>query len=325
MKKDTSIQIIRVFSMTMIVICHLLSIMQNYYMIALSQFFSIGVYIFLFISGFLYGKKEIKNYKKWYIGRVKKILIPVWLFSFSVLLYCIFFNKNKFDISYIFIYLFNIQGFFKGFIGLGHLWFLTPLMICYLLLFVIKKGKNNKTPLLFVIFLLILSIVTCFINKTFSLYCFYIITFYLGYIYRGFYKKNISKRNFCVSVFTIVLFSIIRLLTNSFFDNSVIYNSFCVPLTSIFISIGMFSLICNITNKLSNNKYIDFFDELSLYIYITHYSFFIGPFITLNQHNIIPNFLLSLILSMISAILLKKIHEMTMKFFIKEDKHYENN
>ena len=64
MKKDTSIQIIRIFSMTMIVICHLLSIMQNYYMIALSQFFSIGVYIFLFISGFLYGKKEINLMSK---------------------------------------------------------------------------------------------------------------------------------------------------------------------------------------------------------------------------------------------------------------------
>ena len=57
-KKDKSIQIIRIFSMFLIIICHIAS-QSNISLFHMSaQFFNVGVFIFLFISGFLYGKKE---------------------------------------------------------------------------------------------------------------------------------------------------------------------------------------------------------------------------------------------------------------------------
>lgn len=48
-----------------------------------SQFFNVGVHIFLIISGYLYGKRKINSnttYIKWLIKRAKRILLPLYIF-----------------------------------------------------------------------------------------------------------------------------------------------------------------------------------------------------------------------------------------------------
>lgn len=64
-KRDYTISFLRVLSMFMIIICHTV---KNYSFIPTSEklgpIFGLGVEMFLLISGFLYGTKEIANYKK---------------------------------------------------------------------------------------------------------------------------------------------------------------------------------------------------------------------------------------------------------------------
>ena len=80
MKRDVSIQLIRILSMFLIIIgCHLISEFGNDILKKAGQIFNVGVYIFLFISGYLYGDKIIKNKKKWYFKRLKRILIMFFL------------------------------------------------------------------------------------------------------------------------------------------------------------------------------------------------------------------------------------------------------
>ena len=59
MKKDVSLQLLRIFSMLMIVLCHLCIQTKIDFFVNISQFFNVGVFVFLFLSGYLYGKKEI--------------------------------------------------------------------------------------------------------------------------------------------------------------------------------------------------------------------------------------------------------------------------
>ena len=70
--RNYCISILRVLGMLFIILCHIASWLDIAF---LEQFFNYGVYIFLFISGFLYANKEINNHSKWFLTRVKKMLI----------------------------------------------------------------------------------------------------------------------------------------------------------------------------------------------------------------------------------------------------------
>ena len=68
MDRDYSISIIRVLAMLAIVACH---IFQSQDM-SIAFWLNIGVQIFLFMSGFLYGKKTITNTSEWLKNNLRK-------------------------------------------------------------------------------------------------------------------------------------------------------------------------------------------------------------------------------------------------------------
>ena len=140
MKKNVSIQIIRICAMFFIIICHLVSESNNNFIVQTAQFFNVGVYIFLFLSGYLYGKKKIENNKEWLIGRAKKIMIPTY--CFVVFLTLIHIMRNTMDFKYIFIHLFDLQYYLGGLGGAQHLWFVSIIMICYIVN--VHLQYNNK-------------------------------------------------------------------------------------------------------------------------------------------------------------------------------------
>ena len=93
-KKDKSIQIIRIMSMISIVLCHIMEELNSELLNMFSQFLSIGVYIFLFISGYLYGKKYITDIKQFYKGRILKILLPMYIFIIALYIITLFTNNK---------------------------------------------------------------------------------------------------------------------------------------------------------------------------------------------------------------------------------------
>lgn len=141
--------------MLSIVLCHTI----KYYRFIpasslLGQIFNIGVYSFFIISGYLYGKKDVKNFKKWYIKRIQKIHVPVIILTIiDVIVLIIYFNQD-FKISTIIIYLMNLQGIqfisyeitkpiFEEITNLGPLWFTTIIMMCYLQIPFLQKIREK--------------------------------------------------------------------------------------------------------------------------------------------------------------------------------------
>lgn len=314
MVKDKSIQIIRIVAMMFIVICHLFQKMPNRLLIMSAQFFNVGVFIFLFISGYLYGKKNIDNYKEWVKRRFKTILIPMYIFI--IILFIIFCFKNIFNIKFLFVYLFNIQYFLGGIPETGHLWFLSIIVICYIILLCINKYKKfftEKSKLILFLITLI-AIVLSFFSLKFSLLFWYIDIFLIGYTW------NNNKRENAVIAFVALIFSIImRLIFQKIFDNLFFYDSIIVPILQIIIAISIYIIIKYLVNKYSNKldkmgKIIDYFDNMSYYIYICHYIFFEGIFCTLFFTNSLTfNILITLILSYVSAIILRFLTEIINK------------
>ena len=182
MVRDRGIQIIRIIAMFSIILCHLMQEMSSSLLIKSAQFFNVGVYIFLFISGLLYGRKNIDNYKQWIVKRFKTIMIPVY--AFIVILSVILLFQNNFNFKYILIYLFDLQYFFGGMIGSGHLWFITIIMICYLITILLNKYKTFFSKKYFIFILIVLAIILSMFSLKYSLLLWYIIIYIIGYNFK---------------------------------------------------------------------------------------------------------------------------------------------
>ena len=302
MKKEVNIQLIRILSMLMIILCH---VVQEYgkLLSLTAQFFNVGVYIFLLLSGFLYGNKIIDNKVDFYVRRIKKILVPMYFF---LILFFIL-NFKYFSLKWCVIYLFDIQYFMGNIKGLGHLWFMSIIMLCYLSLPFLSKNKNRL--MLFVFSYFSLAVTFSFINETIARVFFYLLMFTIGYCIKSYNIK--CSFNITQLVLFFILTIIFKLTCWYLFDNTLYYNIILSSIDHICLSIEIFYILNLIflKFKVKNNKYIDYFDSLSIYIYFTHYMFIVGPEKTINLTNdIFFNLLLTLLFSYFSAILVYKIY-----------------
>lgn len=331
MKKDVNIQIIRILSMFSILNCHFFNEMQNKYGTILGQFFNVGVFIFLFISGYLFGKKEIKNKKEWYAKRFLRIFIPVWIWTITVNI--IYLAKGQtISIVSILAYLFNLQGFFGASQGLEHLWFLSLIMICYIITPLLEKLRNKtENSLKYLIPLtgiILISVLISYVNARIGRYLFECVLYIFAYYY-SFNEKKYNLTNIKNWMFVVVIFvsMIIRLISNKYIDNTVIYTNFVVLMTQTLIAISIFFIIKKIKLNIKNEKIIsciNHLDEITFYIYIVHYIFCVGPIDIIYSFGIqyIAQIIITLVLSYILGFILMKVTNSFNKILIR--KNYKN-
>ena len=305
-KKNLSLQITRIVAMFSIILCHLIQEYARSPFVNLAQLFNVGVYIFLFLSGYLYGQKEIKNPLLWLIKRFIKLMIPLYLFMlfiFGAKIYC-----GTFELKYVFIYLFNLQRVLGTTVWAGHLWFMTVLMFCYLLTPLLNKVKPQVTSKWYhIAYFLIFSIITCFINEELGQILLYMFAYLWGYIYKN------NENNFKINNLGIYLlfFSAltIRVLGHLYLDKTIIYNRMIVSITHLVLAFAIYLTITKIFSPKKPTppiKILNHFDDLSYYLYIVHSIYMVGP---LRLVGTIENFFLEVIIillaSYISSLLLR--------------------
>ncbi len=127
-----TITIIRIFACMLIVWCHLSNNMLDGF---LNRWWwsNIGVQIFFFMSGYLYGGREIDDRKVWMIKQTKKIVKPYYLSLLILIPLVIILDNNSLNILNIFSAILCIQGFGPHINGLGQHWFISYILVCYLL------------------------------------------------------------------------------------------------------------------------------------------------------------------------------------------------
>lgn len=322
------ISILRVLGMFSIVFCHLFGYLNISF---IQQFLNFGVYLFLLISGFLYGNKEIKNYKSWFLSRIKKLLIPFYIFAIPVMIF--YYCHNSIDVFEIIKYLFCLQGinFIFAFIPfseiepLGNLWFITVIMLCYLLIIPIKKAeKNHASKKWMVVSVITIIFFVPLISSYFGLLSIntsYFVVFFVGY-YISKYRIKVNAKLFVI--FGVLLFAfaiILRLTGKHFFDEN--YQSIyqiIVSITHPLIAISCFFIFNFITNKikimksLANSGVWATIDKYSYYIYITHYAF-LHSVTSVANFNLNSYFtvLLFFVFTIFSAIILQYLSEKIQK------------
>ncbi len=313
MNKDYSISLIRFISLLMIICCHILQGLN----IELAFWVNVGVQIFFFMSGFLYGKKDdCKGGLKWYKKQFKKIICPLIILEIIMILidYFIFhIAYSKYQIIANFI---GFGAFYGPFPVISHTWFISYILICYLITPMLNKIEFNKMDsknAFKYLFMIIIFLELLEYFKVTNVNAAWISNYILGYFFSNYYIKEGKdyKKFLYVFISLTIIILIPRLviqygnfnLPKFILDNKEYLYSWSHVLLGSSLFIIMYTFFSKL--KIKENIILDFSDKYSYYIYLTHQIFILNYtsllFIT---ESLVLNIFIILVISIISGVVL---------------------
>lgn len=302
----------RVFGVICILLCHLVQESSIGYIQMLAQFFNVGVDIFIIISGFCFGLQgEIADWRKWYKKRIKRIYIPYEIFLIVLAVVYLIVGKS-FNFENWLSCILGAQGANVGVLGADHTWFITAILLCYLVTPVLsvfdfeKKQVSNIAIIIFGIIPFVLSFIPMRVFHTIGvMVCYYSIAYIAGRKYQNGYQSY-HGHLWQYILGLIVLFAI-RILGKIFMDGSLMYDCNIVSYTQVLIAFCMLAIFSILFSKVKVTVGIKWLGNISYEIYLYHYMFIVGP---LSFFTIIDNWSLASILSVGCAIIMAYIMNM---------------
>ena len=309
--------------MAMIVACHILQGLNNSW----AFWVNVGVQIFLFISGYLYGNKKIKDIKGFYKGRLKKVLLPYSIFAAIIFIVEYFCIGNKYAFSSIIGSLLGFGAFNGNASLISHTWFVSYILICYALVPLLQRifGSESFKKNLFYLAALMVFIQLLEFFSVMRINACWINNFILGYFYTkccssvNTYNKQSSKKImniiFTCCFLAIMPFAIIyqeklAVPLPQVLDH---YSIYFINYGHVFLGIIIFIVLYKLLDciKLKENVVLNFLDRQSYYIYLVHQVFILNTFSLLFvTESLAVNILLIIAAVLVSASLLKKICEL---------------
>ena len=326
--EQRTISIIRNISMFLIILCHYVSWFPS--ISWTGQFFNVGVPLFFIISGFLYGTKKILSKRDFFIGRLKKIIIPLYVYYLLMSIILLVFDQGgNYEYLQIIKVILCLQGFCGGNIGniiSSHLWFISYILLCYILTPFLQKFKNRysicKIIITYLMCMLLINIIILLINKPNFLVWFigvlsYILSYYIGgKVHKIKYNSTINLYMIIGTIFLLTirifakLFLDIEGVLGNVYSNCIAIDLHCI--TAFFIFLLLMSICIQYFAK--NDLFNIFMSKISKYsydIYIVHYMFITGVLSIKDKlGNIIIESFVFFIATFLSAILLHKTYEL---------------
>ena len=332
-KRSSAIVCCRTASMLMIVLCHIICYYPfipgyNY----LGDILDSGVYSFLAISGYLYGRKSISSFDHWFRRRYLTVALPATLLFLAVLTaeFCV---GNHHSPIIILAYLLNLQGlgflygkfyrFFSEILVLGPLWFVTIISLCYCLVPFLQKYRERFRAWKYSFACILCTVPICYflaVSSGFNVV--HLLTFAIGYYLSA--KNTLQPTRlsrFALYSGVMLAFQILRLVLMAVCDGTAIYHNYATyshMVLDIWILYFFFAFeqyFPAVTDWLANSRPITVGSDLSLYVYMTHFCFCRGP---LNCFLLTNNLFLAsvafLMATLIAALLLKKATEIVQTF-----------
>jgi len=331
-QKNPAISIARVLGMLLVVLCH---IVKFYPFIPgsdfLGQIFGVGVHMFLFISGYLYGGKTVTSIGKWYAQRFLIVSLPAIILSVIIMISQLILDGSV-SVNTFIVYSLDLEGlsflntgvlsFFSEIDLLGHLWFTTVIMLCYLFIPLLQKIKlpsSSSVGIALMSTFLAIGVGLCYITFLFCNLTFFFL-FIIGYFLGKVRFLDRIRLKFFIS-YTVILIAAVagRLILRHYMDNSVIY-TFYVHITNLILGTWPVFFIALLHNKsarfitaVADWRITKLFDKYSFYIYLTHGVFCSGG---LNMYHMLslPLATIAFVLcTIVSALVLKWICDLVTK------------
>ena len=276
-----NINILRIIALFDIILIHTLKSQPNFNILNfMFTFVSIGINLFIMISGYLLLDKE-ENTVLFYKKRVVSIL-P--LFIMWSIIYIIYYKENPFYI---------LSGYRYA---AGHLWYIPMILGLYLITPWLRKVLKycEKETLVIVLLWFIINILNpalIFFKLPFLNLSSFPIVGFLGYYILGFYIKKYINELKAKYFYILYILGFIFTYSISYYfmyhvgkKNVFFYDKNSISV--FFMSISLFVIILkinfsNIGNK--SRKIINFFSKYSYHVYLSHLLFYeIGLKITKN-------------------------------------------
>ena len=299
--ESISFKWIRTFAMLSIVLCHLF---EGYHDVGF-HIFNVGVQVFLVMSGYLYGCKNIIDWHDWAKKRIKKIYFPYVVYLLVVIPLFALFHEDSLNWKSVPVYFANLQGIiflgsqsgFTKIIGLNHVWFLTAIMFAYFSTPFLQKIKKYSNLTLFGL----LAFVACaYLALPSWRYFFALSWIYLYAI--GYLFANLGEK---WKMFYLVLFVVALMYACIVFPwenvgcfDTKIYR-LIHDLEGIFVVlVGVWLLKLKKTLKLP--RFVSFLDKYSYPVFLVHYIIMSGPF---SMSYITPYVSLNIVIMLLTTIL----------------------
>lgn len=279
-----------------------------------------GVPLFLFVSGFLVGVKPVPHNMTWLQKKAKRILVPYYILLIVVLILYLLLQTEPFRIKQWIILFADLQGltnflFYNDLTGyysplaqgLGHFWFVTIIMICYLLVPLFEKicefrsWKKHSISII-VTTVLVLQPLLLFYNVQISAF----VVFFLGYLFAKNGIKMTGKSFISMTVAIILLFGC-RLIMRNYIDGTIIYDHYIANLSNYSIGIWIVALFFylrirmpKIIDCISSWKFVLWLESIIYEIYLVHHIIIKGSY---SIYRYVDNsFIATIIVIMITAL-----------------------
>lgn len=284
----------------------------------LRQFIHCAVPLFLAISGYFLGKKQIETWGQYTIfikKQVLKVYIPMFIFSIPWIVFDIFIGKNV------------ISTILLGFIGGISIFYFIPLIIqYYFLLPVLIKCAKNKYKIYFFLTLLISLLSTGVIIYLQHIMCMdlplilsvapfpvMIIFYYIGIMYACVDPVKIAVKNSYLLIATFItlflcIFEINILCPYGHFVSGMkVSTQLLATLIILFLFKPSLQVLYQSVSKLVIFKIFQFIGSVSFFIYLTHllYQTLFKKFISIDGWCV--NWIIILFISTINAFITQKI------------------
>lgn len=322
----------RVLGMLFVILTHLFQQSNVSIWRAVAQVFIVGVVMFVFVSGYLYGTKAIdyyypKGYWQWLKGRYFKILIPYYIFVlFVIIVDCTQYIKNIPSILLMFFTCVQdfCGDFFYSIRGVGHLWYITMMVMCYLLTPILFKFRDwfrsKKAEVCLVFFLILQIFVTLNLHYKVGRYLFYVLVYIFAF-WIGINEKIMSftskrKSWLCITCLTLIAW-LVRIIAFLYNDTSLWYQNVFIYYTHLILMFWIiYSLFClqPIIKVEKINSIICKLSNISYYVFLIHFIYIDGPIKIIGCfQNLFIESILVLVISILSGYILSVICDVICK------------
>lgn len=321
-KRDSAIELVRVVAMFMIIFDHMLLPINLPCKSIISQFLNSGVYIFIILSGYLAGKKVITDWKSWYIKKIKRIMIPYWIVIGICLIYESIYTQS-FNWKIWIVHILNVQGIFGTAYTTNPLWFVTLIMILYLITPIYQwiEQKFRKWLKVILAVLIILQIILAYTTDVGLQYghnlswCIAAITGYgIGYFSTKVDLKKIScKKIILFTIFTVAILGV-AMAARAMLDQQPIYDKVIAYDSMMIMSLDI-ALIVYFIGKFINREriliLISGLDKISYEFYLIHELIIVAVgYGVFYKHGAIAYLIATIVITLIVAFAVNKFKEL---------------
>lgn len=276
-QKQYGLSMVCFIAMISTILCHIMQYFGN----VACYYLNVGVGLFLFISGFLYGKKDISDvtvfYKKWLV----RIFVPYYI-MLGVIILVKLLQRESITVKESISSVLCLQWYGKTVPNCGHLWYISCILFCYLitpvLQWICKQNENKsltKKCILLVLTVLMLQVIYSLGGMKQATTS--ILPYILGY-FMSFNKITLNSRGGGYS--TVILVTSLGLYCVMYvFEVLRCFDILSILLdyykSIVAIAITMFFVQYSFGNAYIRNIF-DFSDKYSYGIYLTHHIFILG-------------------------------------------------